>query len=431
MIVTTGPLNKSSLGNLLVRFTIGESDADGGQREMEYESELVALPEGASMAYAYIACGSDQAGISPARLNLIECSVAAPGGSQWPLLLQYARRAKVQTVGDLPFAPSIGLGMLSHFTLDTWCDRLASTAAHVTSINMELLAYTEVGADKFRVSGLAQPSVSRLIIVADGVAEPTAPHRRAGNGGGEVAWGDVLPKSRAGKRSRLAAPAPPGQAPIAPEPAALADAGGGHGGGEHDDAEAYGMPDFAEELAAIVGDDGMAMVQAAEDLAREFADSDDDVSSSDGEPFDDAGGGSSASGAAASSSSAPAAPIAIGATPPLSAATCWHSLKDVETAAGVQQHLPAFVCSNARWETTIAESGEVLGKVRIIDGRSLRSDCRRLGGKGKRCKIHCDILGRHHRLDAELAKWLVAGSAMSDAEHRALAVEIQDWWRDL
>lgn len=420
---------KSCSSNLLVRFAIEEVENEARGILVEAGQRIgQELPTGGpNMAFAYIACGADQAGAAPARLNLIQCTVVAPTrGLQWPVLLQYPRRAEVRVTSEVPLGFALGFGMLSHFTLDDWCDFLmapSSDEAQVSAVKMELLSYTEVGADKFQVVGIATPEASKFVALAGDVAArepghmapPSAPSDQS------VGWDDVLPKHSAGRERKRSKPAP-----RQPPPPTLV--GVGHNlGDEEQDAAEFGMPDFAEELSAIIDEGGMAMVQAASELAGEFRDSEAETSSSDEDPFDGVEEAAPSSGVAASSSSAP---VAI-ANPPVSAATCWHALRGVQTAAEVQQRLPGFVCSNSRWETTIAATGEVLGKVRMIDGKSLRADCRRHHAKGRPCKLHCNIVGRYHHLDAELSKWLVAGSAMSEAEHRALAIEIQDSWRQL
>ena len=97
------------------------------------------------------------------------------------------------------------------------------------------------------------------------------------------------------------------------------------------------------------------------------------------------------------------------------------TLRHVHTAAGVEEALPQFVCSDQRWETRVRETKELLGKVRCIQGVSLRADCRVHRHPAGPYKCHIDIKGDFVRADAEITKCLVAGHEMTTEEHKTLA----------
>lgn len=386
---------------LLYRFTVKEGRAEdaGDADPADAPQEVV--------HFAFGACGSSAAGLLPARLNFIMCAEE----SGFPLMLRYKRLPQVASAQRLPFCPDMRIGMMDHRSLDDLGDLLVAPSENglvVTEVSSEILRYTEAGGDRFLVTG--NDDVRRVglrELAAGGPVAPAPAATRRAQGGD--AWDDVLPRrargtSSAKPRQRRQEPHRDAPADIAPPEVAI------HGDDE------FGLPGFAEELAHIMEADGLAMVAEAEQLVNAFSKPEPPSTDED----DDA------------TTIGPTGETALGeqpAQPAISAENCMQTLRDVHTSKGVEDELPDFVCSGRGWQTSIRSTGEVLGKVRCIQGRSMRADCTRHSHKGVPCKVHCDIGGQFARLDAELSKWLIAGSAVTHEKHQAMALELQARWR--
>ena len=89
----------------------------------------------------------------------------------------------------------------------------------------------------------------------------------------------------------------------------------------------------------------------------------------------------------------------------------------------VAASMPDFE-SNDRWEIVVRSSGAVLSKTRCIVGRSLKTDCRLHSVSGSPCKLHLDICGDFHRLNAQLMLWSIAGQSMTAEQHKDVAASL-------
>ena len=139
---------------------------------------------------------------------------------------------------------------------------------------------------------------------------------------------------------------------------------------------------------------------------------------------------------AASSSSSSAGPAP-------SADNCLRTLAHVRSLSELFLHLPNFQI-NAQWEVRRAPfaASDRIGKVRCIQGQSLRVDCdlhkpkdapeeaKASMGKNARCKLHIMISGRFEEAQCVLARWCAFGTTCGHAAHWEASRDCAREWRE-
>ena len=138
-------------------------------------------------------------------------------------------------------------------------------------------------------------------------------------------------------------------------------------------------------------------------------DSDESTVAEDGDEPGDAGAGPGVSGAASSSSGYV---VTID-----NCLNVYHANRDA-----VFEALPLFTVT-PQWDVQeLGSAGSplrTLGRIRCIQGSSLRVDCRRHSFNGVKCKCHIDIHDNFWTLDAFLVKWLIHGLTIPEGSEGA------------
>ena len=389
--------------------------------------------------HMHVCSGTARTPLLPFRLNFIGCQ-RVEGEEN---MFQYSRRIKVTEARRLPFCRSaVPEGMLDHYDLEELTDTLvkrddADDSFQLAEVQIETLDYEEVPDDKFLVVGEAAVYERALADIADDDGKADDDSHQDGDAVGDKdsdeEWGGgLLPSAKAKPLRR--------------------DAGKRRGepadGGRMDDLDTAGVLEdldhLGEDLMQILGEESKDMLAEAQ-LLEEDTEQDDDLEEDEEHMFGDESDqeeeheqdrpvfsedvvlGTEALAPEPSSSRAPEPE-----PEPVTARNCLTTLQHVKRAADLGASLPDYEISNFRWETKIVSTGEVLGKVRMIQGNSLRADCRRhgcSGGSGIKCKMHCDLKGRWEELDALMGKWLVSGAAMTAEEHMDSAQRLMHAWR--
>lgn len=220
--------------------------------------------------FGYFACGNSRAGLVPARANIIGCSIVDGAVGRLCLsMLRYDRRAFIETAVEFDICEVVDTCMLDIYTLDDWVDRLLSPSeaeGRVTSTTTCGLAYEEVGVDRFRVLG--ETDLMKVALLEDALAEQVAGQEQreeALDDGGDDApklWDDVLPRPRRPSRRPSTSGRRQRQEERLPEDIPI--------DGDEAAEEIFGMPNFVEELAQVMDEGELNLVDEARRFAEEF-----------------------------------------------------------------------------------------------------------------------------------------------------------------
>ena len=122
---------------------------------------------GVTTRFAYVACAHSAAPLLPARVNFIACETVDPDhvNGVLPMRLRYIRRGAIRTEAELPFCRGVDVGMIAHFQLEGWADKLIADSSlddPLESVRMCFLDYRDVCGDQFFVHGLRDPPLGKL-----------------------------------------------------------------------------------------------------------------------------------------------------------------------------------------------------------------------------------------------------------------------------
>ena len=410
-----GRISNCHLAKLLLEFRVIKRLVPDEDAEVEVDTWVL-----------HLASGAGQAGAYPMRLNFIRCYA----DEEVRNLYMYGRKTQVAPGRSVPFCTCpVVVGMLEHYDMEAVTDIMVDFPEgmpQAREIHIEALQYDERLGDQFLATSERGEAVERVLVEDCPPLGDRASKGSAKREDSDAEWGDdLLPSTKTSRTHKRV-------------------------GRAFDALDDMGYCDLVEDLEAIMGDEGEAMLEEADKVAAELfgpSDTDSEEGGDGCEPGE--GEGSEGEEAAPPPEGHPHPVVAAEGPPeclphavaaalappepePITARNCLTTLRGVKRSCDLAPHLPEFECSNASWETRVRSTGEVLGKVRMIQGLSLRGDCRLhrpTPEQPTRCKMHCDIKGKWEELDSLMSKWFVAGSAMTREEHSESAAELMAKWR--
>jgi hypothetical protein len=326
--------------------------------------------------------GNSQAGPTPFRFHLIKCTSCGPE-VDGQLTLQAARDPHIKSEHVLPIGGGHRSGMMQHFTHWDVAANLLDGNVAPTRIEFAKMICTLLGSDKFVVSGV-DPTVESLVV--DCTTAPNAQEHAAQANPDVVDWDSGVLPSPIGSTH--------------PKPPAMSSEGFAFG-------EALDI--MHEEVVGCVG------VDVASDDSSDTSDS--SSSSVADFPVDASSSSNSGGGEVAPPVAEPPTPLNI-----------METLDSVNNIDMLFARMPDFEM-NSRWEITHKPDNQVIGKIRCIQGESLRIDCR--CGHVVPCKMHIGIHGRFEMAQCWLIRWLIFGTACDSERHTQEAVRRQAQWRAL
>lgn len=301
-----------------------------------------------------------------------------------PELLEIERRPMVATRRSLPFGGQVDVGMFVHASYSdaiALCLQPGSEGARPHKLRFASLASELVSGDRYRVLGPKAEHAPCSVSASDLWEQNEEPGAGASRQDpSELDWeAAALPKPKRRRQEGAGAKQKPAN--------------------ERRGEPMHSIADCFEDL--LDGPGGAGDFLAAMELL--------DNSCSEEEAQSE---GEEASG----EQMADAAPEDIEV--PIAATNCIDRLWRCAHPDEVFAALPEFAFASG-WTVIKRDGGanRLLGKIKCIQGSSLRADCR----IHARCKLHLNISGHFAATDAAVVRWCIAGSALSAEEHNQAA----------
>jgi hypothetical protein len=400
--------------------------------------------------------GNSQAGAIPFRSFFTECGEIEDVGHAGRTVLQMKRFPYQRTRRELPFGGGVDTGMFMHYSqADVAAFVLSCGRAGIPDLRVTLSKqrHRHLRGDCFVVDGLDDTFAPHVVDLNVSMEEGVAPRKPPGEEKTlEIDWDSgVLPSTRSrGSSTRNPTSTPrerrladmPERIDFLEDPPGLFEelmmSGGGYDlidpeDDEHDedsddfDGEATTTdkvkkandepPPTASTATPSTATASTATASTATAATASTAAASTTTTSTATTAFSHP---ASSTGGSSSSSAGPPAQVA--------AENCSQTLQHVRTVKEVQELLPDFF-TNIGWEVRQRSLNKKLGKIRCIQGSSLRIDCFCHPGATPRCKLHLDIQGKYEQCQVWLHLWAVQGTTCTGAEHIVLAKRLFAQWK--